>query len=29
MDGRLEIIYWGADAAVVISRAPAADAVSA
>jgi UDP-2,3-diacylglucosamine pyrophosphatase LpxH len=29
MDGRLEIIYWGADAAVVISRAPAVDAVSA
>jgi UDP-2,3-diacylglucosamine pyrophosphatase LpxH len=29
MDGRLEIIYWGADASVVISRAPAVETASA
>jgi len=29
MDGRLEIIYWGADEAVVISRAPALETVPA
>jgi UDP-2,3-diacylglucosamine pyrophosphatase LpxH len=29
MDGRLEIIYWGAEASVVISRTPALESASA
>jgi UDP-2,3-diacylglucosamine pyrophosphatase LpxH len=29
MDGRLEIIYWGAEASVMISRTPATEAASA